>query len=73
MKESNKIEILENFVDKLWEELETTERVLKRAEEYGLQEEVEIFKEHKERARSRWATANRMVKFLNGEIKEEEL
>ena len=71
MKESTKIEILEEKVAELWEDLKSCERCLGHVTEYGLEKEIKIFEELVGDARARWATADDILKFFKGE--EEEL
>ncbi|MBO5872427.1 MAG: hypothetical protein J6Q75_07320 [Bacteroidaceae bacterium] len=73
MKESNKIEILEEKVAELWEDLKSCDRCLDRVTEYGIEKEIKIFEECVGEARARWATANTILKFLKDEIKAEDL
>lgn len=70
MKESNKIEILEEKVAELWEDLKSSERCLNRVTEYGIEKEIKIFEEIVGEARARWATANNILKFFKGEEEE---
>jgi len=73
MKESNKIKVLEEKVTELWEDLKSCERCLDRSKEYGLEKEIKMLEECVDAARTRWATANRILEFLKDEREAEDL
>lgn len=68
-----KIKVLEALSETLWEQLGEVEDSYFKAQEKGLEAEERIFKEQMEKARTRWAMTNRIVEFLKGERKEEDL
>lgn len=73
MKESNKIQAIEEYVNQLDKELEAVKNCLERAKKMGWEEDVEEFSLDYWAALGRWATANRILKFLKNGIKAEDL
>ena len=67
MKESTKIEILEKYTKQLWDDLEAVENCIRTAKGNGWEEEAKDLEECRGEALTRWATANRILRYLKGE------
>ena len=73
MKNQEQINQIEKLVERLYESLRLNEKILQREEELGMKKEAKESQEFVSKALSRWATANRILKYLKGEITENDL
>lgn len=73
MKNQEQINQIEKLVERLYESLRLNEKILQREEELGMKKEAKESQEFVSNALSRWATANRILKYLKGEITENDL